>query len=138
MNIFTYCNDNHVGNDGKYRDIDEFIGFATFMLPEEYNEAKIDELGKNLLKIHPTMPITTHQSFYHPLLLYILSLLSKNKKKEGRRPLIVGLSAPFGCGKTTLTTHLTSLLSHLSIPSICVSIDDFCLTNRDQQILASK
>jgi D-glycerate 3-kinase len=51
-------------------------------------------------------------------------------------PLILGISAPQGCGKTTLTEQLTQLFSHLGYRVAGVSIDDFYLTRAQQQALA--
>lgn len=48
----------------------------------------------------------------------------------------IGISAPQGCGKTTLVTELEKLLEHDGLPCAAVSIDDFYLTHCDQAALA--
>jgi D-glycerate 3-kinase len=48
----------------------------------------------------------------------------------------IGISAPQGCGKTTLVTELEKLLVHEGLPCASVSIDDFYLTRADQAALA--
>jgi D-glycerate 3-kinase len=53
-------------------------------------------------------------------------------------PLVLGISAPQGCGKTTLTEQLTELFTYLGVRVAGVSIDDFYLTRREQQALADK
>jgi D-glycerate 3-kinase len=49
------------------------------------------------------------------------------------RPVLVGLQAPQGAGKSTLVSHLLALLPALGYMGAGVSIDDFYLT-RDQQL----
>jgi len=53
-----------------------------------------------------------------------------------RPPLVLGISAPQGCGKTTLTEQLSELFAHLGYRVAGVSIDDFYLTRREQEALA--
>lgn len=48
----------------------------------------------------------------------------------------IGISAPQGCGKTTLVTELEGLLAHEGVACGSVSIDDFYLTHADQSALA--
>lgn len=56
----------------------------------------------------------------------------------GRPPaLVVGLSAPQGCGKTTLTRALArSLAAHADVAAVVASVDDFYLTAAEQDALA--
>ena len=51
-------------------------------------------------------------------------------------PLVVGLSAPQGCGKTTLVTQLTKLLESDGVRAASVSIDDVYLTGEEQERVA--
>ena len=51
-------------------------------------------------------------------------------------PLIVGLSAPQGCGKTTIVTQLQRLLTATDITATSISIDDVYLTGAEQEALA--
>lgn len=53
------------------------------------------------------------------------------------RPLVLGLQAPQGAGKTTLVTHLLMRLEREGLRGVGVSIDDFYLTRDQQLALAS-
>lgn len=54
-----------------------------------------------------------------------------------RRPLVIGLQAPQGAGKTTLVTHLLEALPARGWRGAGVSIDDFYLTRAEQLELAA-
>ncbi|KAJ3300216.1 hypothetical protein HDU76_006142 [Blyttiomyces sp. JEL0837] len=55
------------------------------------------------------------------------------------RPIIVGISGPQGCGKTTLTLKLMESLTTRHNLRVCsLSIDDLYLTASDQTLLAQK
>lgn len=54
------------------------------------------------------------------------------------RPVMVGLSAPQGAGKTTLTRAVCSMLAQRGIRAVAISIDDFYLTHAEQVALAAK
>ena len=43
------------------------------------------------------------------------------------RPLIIGMQAVQGCGKTTLVTELENLFAKVGVKSASISIDDFYL-----------
>ena len=49
----------------------------------------------------------------------------------------VGISAPQGCGKTTVVEQLEKLLQRAGKSCASVSIDDFYLRNADQRALAA-
>lgn len=53
------------------------------------------------------------------------------------RPLIVGLQAPQGAGKTTIARRLLRALPHHGLRGATVSIDDFYLTRAEQLNLAA-
>lgn len=55
----------------------------------------------------------------------------------GMRPLVIGLQAPQGAGKTTLVTHLLRRLEARGVRAAGVSIDDFYLTRAEQLALAA-
>ncbi len=57
--------------------------------------------------------------------------------QSARRPLVIGLQAPQGAGKTTLVTHLLRRLEERGLKGAGVSIDDFYLTREEQLALAS-
>lgn len=54
------------------------------------------------------------------------------------KPLLVGITGPQGCGKSTLADAVVSRLNEVGLRSVAVSIDDFYLTNAEQQALASR
>lgn len=54
-----------------------------------------------------------------------------------RRPLVIGLQAPQGAGKTTLVTHLLDALPGLGLRGAGVSVDDFYLTREGQLQVAA-
>lgn len=57
--------------------------------------------------------------------------------KAARRPLVVGLQAPQGAGKTTIGTRLLAALPELGLRGASVSVDDFYLTRAEQLALAA-
>jgi D-glycerate 3-kinase len=54
------------------------------------------------------------------------------------RPVVVGLSAPQGAGKTTLCTEVCRWLGNRGLVAVPVSIDDFYLTRAEQLALAAR
>jgi D-glycerate 3-kinase len=52
-------------------------------------------------------------------------------------PLVIGLSAPQGCGKTTIMTQLQRLLAYTDVIATSLSIDDVYLTGAEQEDLAA-
>jgi len=75
---------------------------------------------------------------YVPLFGWILAQLRHRKAKEGStRPLVVGISAPQGCGKTTLVTLMQKMLSSQGHSCVAASYDDFYKTGSEQEALAS-
>ena len=58
-----------------------------------------------------------------------------NDRAGGRAhspPLVVGISAPQGCGKTTLVSEMKRMLEKAGYSCVVVSIDDFYLTGAEQ------
>jgi pantothenate kinase-related protein Tda10 len=55
---------------------------------------------------------------------------------KGNRPIVVGLSAPQGCGKTTLTRALREQFAAEGIKSAVISLDDVYLPRAEQVKLA--
>jgi D-glycerate 3-kinase len=53
------------------------------------------------------------------------------------RPLVVGLQAPQGAGKTTIATRVLAALPDFGLRGASVSIDDFYLTRAEQLALAA-
>ncbi|KAI4329289.1 hypothetical protein L6164_021572 [Bauhinia variegata] len=60
---------------------------------------------------------------------------SKFKDEEDIPPLVIGFSAPQGCGKTTLVFALDYLFHKIGRKSATISIDDFYLTAEGQNKL---
>ena len=57
--------------------------------------------------------------------------------RSRRRPLILGLQAPQGAGKTTIGARVLAALPGLGLRATSVSIDDFYLTRTEQLALAA-
>jgi D-glycerate 3-kinase len=74
----------------------------------------------------------------HQLYLPVLFFCLAERGALSRRPLMVGLQAPQGGGKTTLVTHLLRCLTDLGLSGTAVSIDDFYLTREEQVSLADR
>jgi len=55
-----------------------------------------------------------------------------------RRPVVVGLSAPQGAGKTTVTTALCRMAGEEQLRVVGLSIDDFYLTRTEQLALSRR
>ncbi|MBE2248013.1 MAG: hypothetical protein IAE78_00605 [Myxococcus sp.] len=84
----------------------------------------------------PTTPRL--QERIHCLTLPITAWLLHHLNAAPRRPLMVGLNAPQGAGKTTLTRSLVGLLEHLGHRAVSISIDDFYLRRDEQLALAAR
>eukprot|EP00879_Flechtneria_rotunda_P016742 GHRR01017523.1.p1 GENE.GHRR01017523.1~~GHRR01017523.1.p1 ORF type:complete len:337 (+),score=79.56 GHRR01017523.1:153-1163(+) len=73
--------------------------------------------------------------YYLPVFFWIQRQLQQHRQAYGEQqapPLVLGISAPQGCGKSTLVEQLEQLLTWLGITAASVSIDDFYLTNAEQ------
>ena len=75
--------------------------------------------------------------FYVPVYLYFKNLLDKRDAGSHSRPLFIGISAPQGVGKTTLTEFMRALFAAEGKSCLSVSIDDFYLTGPKQESLAA-
>jgi D-glycerate 3-kinase len=69
----------------------------------------------------------------HHLYLPVLFFCAAQARALATRPVVVGIQAPQGAGKTTLVAHLLALLPDLGLRGAGVSIDDFYLP-RDEQV----
>jgi D-glycerate 3-kinase len=88
--------------------------------------------------VTPSAHIVERQAsdYYLPVYCYLRHLL-KNKNHDG--PLMVGISAPQGSGKTTLTDLMQTLLKEQEgVDATVMSLDDFYLTAEDQSLLRAK
>jgi D-glycerate 3-kinase len=72
-----------------------------------------------------------------PLVDRVLEWISEKIVHAPRRPLIAGVSAPQGAGKTTLVRQLVSSLKARGLSAVGVSIDDFYLRREEQLALAA-
>ncbi|KAK2984892.1 hypothetical protein RJ640_008657 [Escallonia rubra] len=80
--------------------------------------------------------------YYVPVFLWCEQKVSlhRSKFKEGENipPLVIGFSAPQGCGKTTLVFALDYLFRVIGRNCATISIDDFYLTAEEQAKLREK
>ncbi len=76
--------------------------------------------------------------YYLPVFFWVRRQLAAHRAAGKKGPLVVGVSAPQGCGKSTLCEELVSLLAHAGAPAAAVSIDDFYLTHAEQAKLAAR
>jgi len=73
----------------------------------------------------------------HHLYLPVLFFCAAQARTTTRHPVLIGVQAPQGAGKTTLVSHVLSLLPELGLRGAGVSIDDFYLTREEQLQLAA-
>jgi D-glycerate 3-kinase len=76
------------------------------------------------------------ERIHHLSLPVLFACLAWRQHADGR-PLVVGLQAPQGAGKTTLVTTLLDVLPSCGLRGAAVSIDDFYLTRAEQLALAA-
>lgn len=83
--------------------------------------------------------------YYLPTAMWIEKQIIKHRESwisQGNDgtppPLVLGISAPQGCGKTTLVGQLERLFNSNGMATATVSIDDFYLTAADQTSLAKE
>lgn len=77
--------------------------------------------------------------YYLPVFFWVRAQLEeKRRRSSSDSPLVVGIQAPQGCGKTTLVAELETLLASAGLRAASVSVDDFYLTFEGQQKLASE
>jgi hypothetical protein len=80
--------------------------------------------------------------YYVPVFLWCKRELELHTSKYGEGedsvpPLVIGISAPQGCGKTTIVYSLEYLFNSLGSRAAAISIDDFYLTAAGQAELAA-
>ncbi|RDX62151.1 D-glycerate 3-kinase, chloroplastic, partial [Mucuna pruriens] len=77
--------------------------------------------------------------YYVPVFLWCQQQIAEHRSKfkdgEDIPPLVIGFSAPQGCGKTTLVFALDYLFQEIGRKSATISIDDFYLTAEGQNKL---
>lgn len=78
----------------------------------------------------------TQSNSLNPFLPWVTHLL--RNWEDSRRPILIGINGPQGCGKSTLTRSLVEALSQISVNAVTLSIDDFYLTRKEQIEFAQK
>ncbi|KAK7325196.1 hypothetical protein VNO77_29354 [Canavalia gladiata] len=77
--------------------------------------------------------------YYVPVFLWCEQQIAQHRSKfkdgDDIPPLVIGFSAPQGCGKTTLVFALDCLFQMIGTKSATISIDDFYLTAEGQNKL---
>ncbi len=102
-------------------------------------------LPTNLSTCLPTFVPCCRLRIYHyylPVFFWVESQLNAHRAKHAAAggpvpPMVLGISAPQGCGKTTLVEQLEQLFSWQQRQVASVSIDDFYVTRKDQAALAA-
>ena len=74
---------------------------------------------------------------YLPIYFFARDRVLTHRANGGHGALAIGLSAPQGCGKTTLVDLLVDSFAADGLRCAAVSIDDFYLTGPDQDALAA-
>uniref|UniRef100_A0A5B6ZE39 D-glycerate 3-kinase, chloroplastic n=1 Tax=Davidia involucrata TaxID=16924 RepID=A0A5B6ZE39_DAVIN len=117
------------------------LGLTSEMVAESID--KWLEYGLHLCRLFQVnelyLTIPQKARFYHyyiPVFLWCEQQISHHmsifKDGEDVPPLVIGFSAPQGCGKTTLVFALDYLFQVTGRKSATISIDDFYLTAEDQ------
>lgn len=79
---------------------------------------------------------TQVEDYYLPMYSYLNLLLEAKQEMNTREPLFIGISAPQGCGKTTMTDIIKALLHKEGKTCVSISLDDFYKTGQEQEDLA--
>lgn len=73
--------------------------------------------------------------YYIPVFFWCWKQVKVHQESGNKQPLIIGMQAVQGCGKTTLVEQLQNLFTHVGLKAASVSIDDFYLPYQGQQQL---
>lgn len=92
-------------------------------------------LGSNPMKWSKQERARVFQ-YYLPVYMWCVGQISRHRSTGAQRPVVIGISAPQGCGKSTLVGQLEMLLASAGLRAATVSIDDFYLTRKQQQAVA--
>ena len=99
-----------------------------------------EQLSMDQTSLDPAQASRVYR-YYLPVYLWCVARLDAHRSNAAPGgacpPLVVGLSAPQGCGKTTLVTQLTKLLESDGVRAASVSIDDVYLTGEEQERVAA-
>ena len=119
-------------------------GMSTLKLVHETREYLFHEVVDRcicLTHIEQSQRREMFNSLYWPVYSYILEQRKNAVTTAGvgdRKPFLIGISAPQGCGKTTLTTVLEEMFAFTGSPAASMSLDDFYLRGEEQDRLAAK
>ncbi|GFR49593.1 hypothetical protein Agub_g11661 [Astrephomene gubernaculifera] len=109
------------------------------------NIAEWERLGKLLASQlgfeHDHMDLVQRLRVYHyylPVYWWVARQLELHRQSGARTAMVLGISAPQGCGKSTLVEQLAALFSAQGRAAACVSIDDFYLPAAGQAALAAR
>lgn len=86
--------------------------------------------------LDPVQLVRIYQ-YYLPIFYWTMEQLRQHARQASGKPLVLGISAPQGCGKTTIVEELQKLMARAGRRCASVSIDDFYLRNRDQAAVAT-
>ncbi|EFN57470.1 hypothetical protein CHLNCDRAFT_30404 [Chlorella variabilis] len=76
--------------------------------------------------------------YYLPVFFWCQRQLQQHRTAgSGGTPLVLGISAPQGCGKTTLCEQLEALFAYTGSTAASISIDDFYHTYQGQQAVSA-
>lgn len=73
--------------------------------------------------------------YYLPVFFWCWDQVKAQKSSGNKKPVVIGMQAVQGCGKTTLVEQLQELFTHIGLQAASISIDDFYLTHAGQQQL---
>ncbi|GBG59596.1 Glycerate 3-kinase (GlyK) [Chara braunii] len=102
----------------------------------------VEQIGLNVRELtEPDMARLFH--YYLPAFMWCWRQLREHKTehvKKGMTPsaLLIGMSAPQGCGKSTLVESLETLFEYVGSRAAVISVDDFYLTYEGQNRLADE
>ena len=109
-----------------------------------YKQVLRDEINRKKMSLagDAVMLDRMMDDFYVPVYIYIKGILDRRQSQSNTitsdQPVFIGVSAPQGCGKTTLTEFMRALFTADGKNCLSVSIDDFYLRGDEQDSLAAR
>lgn len=104
-----------------------------------HGAAIAEELGAPRSLAADALPPQLAARIYHLCLpIYFFARHLARSPRDGGAPPLIGLSAPQGCGKTTLVDSLTGRFAADGLECAAVSFDDFYLRGDAQDALAAE
>ena len=86
----------------------------------------------------PSATLRRVRDFYLPVYRYFCDIIHSSSSSSKKKPIFIGISAPQGCGKTTLTDYMRLLFKSEGLHCVVISLDDFYLTGEEQDELAER